>query len=113
MNNSAIGSGSNNFPVTTGDDGVGSGNLTNWHKYALEWTGGTTHQWHYYIDGSEMPVSSNNEASVPTTGWNCKFTMGIAQNQTNTGFHTLWDAAHPGPFYMYVSDAQVYKKPGT
>jgi hypothetical protein len=113
----AVGLSMNNGPVgdvyvSTGDDGVGSGDLTNWHKYALEWTG-STHQWNYYIDEVEQTGSNSNEPNMPTIGWNCKLTLGIAQNQTNGGFHTLWNTAHPGPFFMYVSDAQVYKKPGT
>jgi hypothetical protein len=111
--NNAANNPSNINLVTTGDDGVGSGDLRNWHKFALEWTGTSTHQWHYYVDGVELPAASINETNVPTVGWNCKLTMGIAQNQTNGSFHSLWDTGHPGPFFMYVSDTQFYKKPGT
>lgn len=115
----AVGLGINNTAnqtsslVATGDDGVGVGDLTNWHKYMMEWTGPGTHQWNYYIDGVSQPVVTHNEANAPSVGWNCVFAQGIANNAANGSFHTLWSSSFPGPFLMQISDVQFYKKPGT
>jgi hypothetical protein len=115
----AVGLGINNTAnetsslVNTGDDGVGTGDLTNWHTFGLEWTGNAAHQWNYYIDGVSQAVSTHNETRTPSVGWSCVFAQGIANNAANGSFHTLWSSSTPGPFYMWISDVQFYKKPGT
>jgi len=120
LNNVANGS----ADITTGDDGVGSGNLGNWHTFALEWSGGTpggaAGTWRYYIDGVLKQTSVENNGN-PSIGWHCVFSQGAALNRYSS-FHTLWNNTQnpqstplngPGPYNINISDVQVYKKPGT
>lgn len=99
----------NNF-VTTGDDGVGSGNLTNWHTMAVEWVNrpasgapAGSGQWYYYVDGVSQPLTGNSvshggtgsddgfgndlhngiphvETRVPTIGWQCTWENNITND---------------------------------
>lgn len=122
----ALGLGVNDTPnsaggvtlVSSGDDGVGTGDTRNWHTYALEWTGNTnaagSKQWWYYVDGVAKPVITHAETRVPTIGWGCTFTHNIA-SAGQVSFHSMWDTgwSQGGAFYAYLSDVQIYKKPGT
>jgi hypothetical protein len=114
MNNTAVSSfgGTGFFGVTTGDDGVGGGDVRNWHKYALEWTGTA---WQYYVDGvlRQGAISEAGQAATPNLGFQCYWFLGAAESSFSS-FHTVWDsAAHPGPYHTWISDIQFYKKPGT
>ena len=131
----------NNY-VTTGSinpdgsvpaGGQGSGDSRNWHVYGLEWVKSPapgapsgSGQWFYYVDGVSQPVIGlqtsqggyngipHAETRVPTIGWQCSLSQNITNASFNS-FHSAWNPnnPNPGPFYMWVSDVQIWKKPGS
>lgn len=104
VNNGTYQLGNSTTNITTGDDGVGSGDATNWHVYAIEWFSGS---WYFYIDGVQV-YSHAEPLGTPSVGWACSLTNFVAPS-ADAGYHSSWTSGNPGIFNMYVSDFQVYK----
>jgi hypothetical protein len=85
-------------------------NITNFHIIAFEYEGDSTRNVNYYFDGVKVGTFTKYESGEDFT---CEIGFDVMA-PIGSGFHSVPDLVnHPGPFHMWVSDVQIYKKPGT
>lgn len=103
---------SNGGTLETGVMQVPSTNdLTQWHTFGVEYTGDTgTRKWQYYVDGVLQDTASATQP--PGTDFNCSWQIFNAPS-VDDGWHSAISSSNPGPFSLWISDIQFYKKPGT
>jgi hypothetical protein len=112
INNVSASSENNNGTLSTGVYKLPStNNLSNWHTFAVEYTGDTTgKKWQFYVDGV---LEDSGAATQPNgTVFNCAFYITDAPPADST-WRTVITDSNPPPFSFWISEIEFFKRPGT
>jgi hypothetical protein len=102
--------------ATIGHFTIPNTDATNWHTYAMEYTGDSSSPRvvNYYVDGILQGTWTPGSALPKGANYNCAFYPQVIAAKLGSGWHSVPNfSIAPGPFYMWISDIQFYKKPGT